>query len=192
MTDKLRLFVTRVGREIPLRPIATETLDDLQLMVRRVEDIRPPTYTVKILGEDAEEAEHDPTTLKTDEDRAAWDEYIGRIEEASAECNLAVTRTYLTFGIDTDPPGDGWQDDFEFCGIPIPEKPNELKVFYFERVVLADPLDQQAFVQRVYLISQLSGEALDRADAIFQRGVEGWGNMDTAGKVASEEGAVAA
>ena len=191
MSD-LRLYVTRSGQEIPLRPIATETLDDLQLMVRRVEDIRPPTYTIKVLGEDAEEAEHDPTTLKTDEDKAAWAEYINRVEEASGKCNLAVTRTYLTFGIDMDPPDDGWEDDFEFCGIPIPEKPGERKVFYFERVALSDPLDQQAFVQQVYLISQLSGEALDRADAIFQRGMAGWSDMDTTGEVEGEEGEVAA
>ena len=192
MTDKLRLFVTRSGREIPLRPIAVETLDDLQVMVKRVEEIRPPTYTVKILGRDEEEIEHDPTTLKTAEDRIAWDAYLERVEQASEECNRKVTRTYLIFGIDMDPPDDGWEEDFEFCGIPVPTGANERKVFYFERVLLSDPVDQQAFVQRVYLISQLSGEALARADAIFQRGMaNGWG-LDTAGEINGQTGPLAA
>jgi len=169
----MRTFTTRAGREIPLRPIATKTLDDLQLLIRAVEDIRPPTYTVKILGgDDTEEIEHDLTTLETDEDRAAWAEYISRVEEGAELCNEQVTRTYIVFGIDMEPPEDGWHKTFEFCGIPVPEESMERKVFYFERVMLADPEDQADFVRRVYLISQLSGEALDRADALFRGAVE--------------------
>lgn len=188
MQDDLRSFVTSTGREIPLRPIASETLDDLRLMIQKAEEIRPPTYTVQILdGEGTEEVEHDLTTLKTDEDRAAWDEYQQRLEKASGECNKKVTRTYLTFGIDTDPPDDGWEEDFEFCGISIPEKAAERKVFYFERVALSDPADQMLFVQQVYLISELSVEALERADATFQRGVEGGGELDSPGEAEGPE-----
>ena len=192
MTDKLRLFVTRSGREIPLRPIATKTLDDLQILIQQVENIRPPTYTVKILDEDIEEIEHDLTTLKTAEDRIAWEAYEQRVATASAEVNRKVTNAYIVFGVVMEPPDDGWEEDFEFCGIPVPVGATERKVFYVERVLLADPADQRDFVQRVYLISQLTGEALERADALFRGAVEDGKGLDSLVKATGQTGAVAA
>ena len=193
MKNDLRVFVTRSGREIALQPIATKTLDDLQLLIQEAENIRPPTYSVSLAGGIAEEeVEHDLTTLKTSADHAAWTAYEKRQSDASENVNKRVTRSYIIFGINENVPDNEWEQDFEFCGITVPTGAMERKVFYFERIVLADPADQRDFVQRVYLISQLSGEALERADALFRRAMENGDGLDATRQIISEEGALAA
>jgi len=58
--------------------------------------------------------------------------------------------------------------------------------------LLADPADSSSLVQRLYLISQLTGEALERADALFRGAMENGVELDAFIKAAGEEGAVAA
>ena len=187
-----RIYTTAAGVDIPLKPISTRTLDNLALAWHEVETITPPTYTVSIAGgEESEELDHDETTLDTDEDKAAWADYQERLGTAIQEYNEQTAKTLITFGIDMDPPDDGWQADFEFCGIPVPEG-LERKVFYFQRVLLTDPVDEQLITRRINFISRLSGEALERVDALFRGTVEDGGDVDEPEGSADPEGTVEA
>lgn len=87
-----------------------------------------------------------------------------------------------------DPPDEGWENDFEFCGIPIPEQAAERKVFYCQRVLLTDPVDEQQIVRQIQNISRLSGEALDRADALFRNPVSDERGMDITGETDNQSG----
>ena len=181
-----RVYTTAAGIEVPIKPISTRTLDTLALKWHEVENIKPPTYTVKIAdGDESEEIEHDLTTLETDDAKQAWADYQERLGTAIQEYNDQTSRTLITFGIDMDPPDDGWETDFEFCGIPIPEGPDR-KVFYFQRVLLTDPVDEQLITRKINLMSRLSGEALDRADALFRGAMEAGGGMDSTEQIAGE------
>ena len=187
-----RVYTTAAGVDIPIKPVSTRTLDTLALKWHEVEQIKPPTYTVQIAdGEESEELEHDPTTLETDEDKAEWADYQERLGTAIQEYNDQTNRTLITFGIDMDPPEDGWEADFEFCGIPIPEG-HERKVFYFQRVLLTDPVDEQLITRRINFISRYSGEELERVDALFRGAVEGSGDVDEPEGLDDPEGEVEA
>lgn len=187
------IYTTSAGIDIPIKPIQARTLDDLALQWDEVLQIKPPTYTVPVAdGEESEELEHDETTLQTDEEKEAWAAYQERWGAAIQAYNDNTARTLITFGVDLDPPEDGWEEDFEFCGISIPEGTHERKVFYFQRVLLTDPLDEQLITRRINVISRLSGEALERADALFRSAMEGSGGMDTAEGPADTEGEVEA
>jgi len=186
-----RIFTTATGVEIPLKPISVRTLDDLTLGWEKVLAIKPPKYTVEIVGGETQEMEHDESTLNTDEDRAAWAAYIAELNAAIVKHNEASIKVLVTFGIELNPPDDGWESDFEFCGIPVPEQAAERKVFYCQRVLLTDPADEQKIVRQIQNISRLSGEALDRADALFRNTVSDERGMDTAGGSADQSGEVA-
>jgi len=186
-----RVYTTSAGIEIAIKPISTRTLDDLALQYAEIEKVRPPTYTVKILDGDAtEEIEHDETTLNTDEDRAAWTDYVTRLNAAVVAFNEFSAKTIITFGIDGEPAENGWEKDFEFCGISVPKGAAERKVFYYQRVVLTDPLDEQLITRQINLISRLSGEALERADALFRGAVETNGGVDSAEQATGKAGPV--
>jgi len=187
------IYTTSAGVDISIKPIHPRTLDDISLLWAETEKIRPPTYTVQIAdGEDSEELEHDPTTLETDEDKEMWAAYVEKLNAAIVAHNEASINTIVTFGIDMNPPDDGWETDFEFCGISVPEGANERKVFYMQRVILTDPLDEQLIVRRIQLISRLSGEALDRADALFRDSMEAGVGLDSAEEPDDAAGEVAA
>jgi len=185
------IFTTSAGIEVPIKTIHARTLDDLALQWEEVEGIKPPTYTVQIAdGEDKEELEHDETTIQTDEEKADWAAYVERLNTAIGDFNEYSLRVIVTFGIDMEPPGDGWEDDFEFCGISVPTEDRERKVFYFRRAILTAPLDEQLITRRINLVSRLSGEALERADALFRGAVEGGVGLDSAEEPDSEAGPV--
>jgi len=188
--SELRLYTTSSGMQVAIKPIHAKTLDDLSLQWEKVVSIKPPVYAVTLAGGETQELEHDSTTLETTEDRQAWDKYVAELNAAIVAHNEASIKTLVTFGIDTDPPKSGWQKDFEFCGLEIPKDPAERKVFYFQRVVLTDPVDEQLIVRKINLISRLSGEALERADALFRGAMEGSGGLDTAAGTADQSGEV--
>jgi len=190
--SEVRLYTTSSGQQIPLRPIHVKTLDEISLRWAEVEKIAPPTYTVEVVGGGTEEIAHDPTTLQTDEDKQAWRDYQVELAEAIEQHNEDSVRVLVTFGVDMEPPDDEWEKSFEFCGISVPTEPAERKVFYFQRVVLTDPIDEQLLVRKIQLISRLSGEELERVDALFRRAVEGGGGVDTAEQAAGDAGQVAA
>jgi hypothetical protein len=191
MNAERRLFTTAQGIQIPIKPIHGKILDDLALQWSEIENMEPPTYTVTLAGGDTQEVPHDPTTLQTKEDHEAWNAYQTRLDQAIVEYNEAATKLHITLGIDEEPPDSGWEEDFAFCGVSVPETPRERKVFYYEQVALADPVDMRLFVQKIFIISRLSGEALDRADALFRHTIQRQRGMDSAEGPADQSGEVA-
>jgi len=100
-----------------------------------------PTYTVKYAGGEEKNVAHDEKSIEdpktTDEERAAWAEYLEALGAAETEFNdrfaKAQMRLFASDGFVplNAPPEDEWIKKQEWIGYVVPEDPNERRLHYF-------------------------------------------------------------
>lgn len=157
-------FTTSRGITIEFLPIPT-LLEKLQAQHPMP---APPTYAVKTATGVTETHSHDETTLDTDEDKAAWADYQGRLRAATAKFNEALMRLVMLRGIKVElPPSDAWVQEQEYIGLSVPEEPHERKIYWLETEVLADADDYIRAVEGVMQASGVPEEVIRQAEDSF-------------------------
>jgi len=160
------------GKVIKLLPVAYYKLPKITEKIKneyraRGEPIDPPTYQAAI-GPDKDEFQthehiHElnvdgtikKSTLESEEDFKAWDEYLDANGRMFQEANLASLRFILRHGVEVDMEGDesGWEEDQEYDGIEIPEDPRDKYIHYILTEVIANPAEQRKVTAQILAMS---------------------------------------
>lgn len=156
------------------------TLQQLDENIRgSIEWPEPPTYTVTYAGGETKEIPHDAESIKdpktTDEERAAWDEYLEKQAQAQVEygakSSQAQMRLIATEGfipIDaTDE--DEWIQQHEWIGYVVPEDPLERQLHYFLTEVIGSVDDDMMTIYKgIYRATGIDEEVLSKLEASFR------------------------
>ena len=177
--NKKNVYVTMAGRELPISPVS---LSEIQMSaaglqkeyIARGEPIEapaPPTYEFETFGGGTETRAHDETTLRTDEDRAAWAIYqeamtlhedaLARLED---ETNRLRMEIIFKDGVSMQiPPGGAWEAEKKKRYVELPDDPEERRQQYILLEYLKTPMDIKACFAQVMIIS---AEGMDNQGAM--------------------------
>lgn len=167
---------TSRGYEVEFVGIAT-AMDELENSRPK---IRPPTYRVEIpgtLNPDTgkprfEEHEHDETTLTTDEEKAAYAEYLRSTAAEWAVFRERALKLTLLRGIKIETPDlTTWRNERKFLGLPLPDDPLEEKYLWIYTEVIGTLEDLRSIQRGVEIASGVSEEQIAATAALFRREV---------------------
>lgn len=159
-----RYYTTLGGKSLPIQPIS---LDDLKMseaairkeFIGRGEKLDPPEYEIEVFGGEKEKHPHDETTLKTDEDRAAWAEHRKAVNDFLYAQSELVLNIILEDGLpESIVPTEAWLARMKRRKIDIPEDESERRKKYILSEYLRTPMDVKAFIAEIMV---LSAEGLD-------------------------------
>lgn len=164
------MYTTSKGYDIEFFGIAT-LMDRLQSSRK----IPPkPTYQVPVSG-GFETYEHEEgKTLNTDEEKAAWADYIKARDTEIAEFNKRSLMMMLLKGIRVAnlPDGDAWISEQKALGIDVPEEPNERRFHFIYTEVIGNLADLAAIQRGVEDASGVSEERLSQTADSFRHPME--------------------
>jgi len=160
-------FVTKDGREIPLRAVGRR-------YVQMVMDKHPipevPTYEARTVTGEVEIHRHvvkyddegnlKGTTLQTDEDWAMWNAYQEAKAKAIGDRMENAIKFLMCQCVDQEPPPVGeWGLDFAEWGLEPPDESDKqaYKIFWLENELLPDPDDLARLVSRLYVLGGIIG-----------------------------------
>ncbi len=153
------VYITTNGKELEIRAVS---LDELRMgqagikreFVERGEPLEPPTYEFEVFGGGKESRPHDKTTLKTEEDKAAWALHQGALARLAFEQAKLVQEIVFEDGIAAQIPADGfWEARMQRRHVEIPEDPEHKRWQYILTEYLKTPQDIKACISQVILIS---------------------------------------
>lgn len=168
-------FTTRSGHKIRLVAIPYVNVFKIRKQVytdfeARGEPITPPTYEIKLYTGDTETIAHDEKSLKTDEDRKAWNEYRQALRRLQIEQNRKAGEYIFRRGIMVDSEAiEAWAIQQKKWKLDVPEDEEEQREAYLNDV-LADPRDLKevsTVIMRLSFQGHISEEAISAAEAMF-------------------------
>lgn len=172
-------YTTSKGYEIEFFGVATK-MDRLQAS-RKIPQI--PTYQVPLAGGGFEIHEHEDyvdkdgklhTTLNTDEEKAAWADYIKARDAEIAEFNKHSLMTMLLEGIrvankPSDEQIEKWARRQHKLGIDIPDDPDEREFLWVYTEVVSNLAELNTITEGVKDASGVSEERLSQTADSFRR-----------------------
>lgn len=177
-------YTTSRGITVEFCGIAT-LLDKLQA-AHSQNAPKPPTYQQDSANGKVT-FDHDATTIETDEEKAAWAEYVKAREEHQAKYNLALTRLVLMRGLIVEMPQDNaWEQQQKFLGIPVPVDALERRMHWLETEVIGGVADMEKIMLGVMGASGVPEELLSQMAESFRHPLE----RDTTSESENEAGQV--
>jgi len=133
-----------------------------------------PTYTVETASGEKEVHEHTPSTLDTDEEKAAWQRYEQVQLAYYREIRLRQTRIMLAKCVIFEMPADdAWVEAQTFLGIHVPEAGEARRLHYLETEVIGCMADVDMLWELAQLASGVTKAAIDAAEKSVPAGAEG-------------------
>lgn len=196
------IFTTDAGLEVHYEPASALQIEMSEQGIRKAykergASIEPPTYEVETVGGGTQVFQHDKDTIKTDEQKAAWEKYL--VDSAEMEIEIINTRNAILMdAILVDLPADGaWEARQKKRYIQIPDDPDEKRSHYIQTEVLKTVNDAYGITEKI-MIATLSGAvpeaAIEAASATFRNSKSAFEEpVSTAGEPTAEtSGEVAA
>ena len=127
-----------------------------------------PTYTVETAGGEKEVHEHNPTTLTTDEERAAWQHYLRTRETFYREVIARQKRIILARCVLFEMPADqAWAEAQTALQIPVPAAGEARRLHYLETEVIGSLADVDVIIELAQLASGVTKAAIAAAERSF-------------------------
>ena len=159
-------YTTSTGYVLTISPLSP----DLGRMVSEtVKFPDPPFYETDVLGGEKEKVEHTIDSLRTDEDRDAWKEYlsdwnIARVEEIRQKARAVIQKC-----IEVDyPKDDTWITSQEELGIEVPEDPRLRKVHFIKTECIGSETDIFAIVDAAEVLARFDSKEYKDALNLFR------------------------
>ncbi len=170
-------FTTRRGYPLKVRSVSSWLIADV---LGTLTEPKVPTYDVDTkAGTQTYRHYHDPehpekSTLKTDADRAAWEQYEEANRQYLIDRNRLMLLLYIHEGIIDPPmPTEDWARRMERYGVAIPEDEDDRLVCFYEREVFGSQNDVVTFMLDVMKAGgDVSEERIASIEASFRRTVE--------------------
>lgn len=140
-----------------------------------------PTYEITTAAGDVEIHEHEVdeakgiTTLESDEDKKAWDDYVKETEEAENRLTMMTLKAVLLEGVLIEPDDEQitrWASKQKIIGLTVPEDSEERLMMFKETEVVGNKEDMEFILNKVMELTGVSEEQLEKARASFQDQVE--------------------
>jgi len=158
--------VPSTGQKIRIRALSPDVKRQLEEARNDLPDA--PTYAIIYPGGEEEQVPHDPTTVETEEERAAWQKFVETYNEATTTLTGRWAKVVALLCIlDLQYPED-WKSDFEYLGIVIPEDPREQRMFFVNNVLLPTDEDKELFAETIHTISTIRREDLQLVGLEFR------------------------
>lgn len=141
---------------------------------------QPPTYTVTLATGGTEEHPHTEQTIETDDEKAAWQNYL----RALSEYNEKFLRICLVKGVRVHAEMDEWLAEQAALEIPVAENPTERKIEWILDRILIDKNDYEAVMMGVMRASGAPEELMTQIESLF-RGEMGEPGRDATGEIAN-------
>lgn len=175
--NKNNIITTTSGIELVIRPVSITVMEGFNSRVRKEleekgEAVAIPTYELPTAGGGVEVLEHNETTLETDEDKKAWQEYIEYEQKISALATERTNNYVLLEGIDIELPEDeSWvMKQVEYYGMEVPDNPVERKKHWLTTEILKTPADLVNVFSKILRLSYdgLAEEDIESAEDSFK------------------------
>lgn len=179
------VYITSTGKELPIQPVSLDELRMGQAGIRqefiaRGEPLDPPTYEYEVFGGAKESRAHDATTLRTDEDRAAWELHKGALSRLAFAQAKLVQEIIFEDGIDVQIPKDGvWEARMARRHVELPEDVEQRRWQYILTEYLKTPQDIKACLSQVMLISNEGSDNYHEVEAALSAFLSGAGRNGT-------------
>lgn len=161
----MRTFTTSRGVTVEFQNIKV-LLETLNAQYREPE---PPTYEVETATGAREKHAHDATTLETEADKAAWEDYQQKRAAAENLLSEALVKMALLRGIKFEMPQDGaWVKEQQMMMLQIPTDPLERKLHYLTTEAFVTAEDYERLMAGVMAESGMPEEVLQQAEATFR------------------------
>jgi len=157
--QKDHVYITEAGDEMPVLPVS---LVDLQLAEQglrdeykaRGEPLDPPRYEIEVFGGGKEWHDHDATTPRTDEEKAAWAAHVDALARFESERGLIIQQMIFEDGIPVTIPADGeWEAKMARRHVALPADPEERRTQYIISRYLKTPADLKGAIARIMVLS---------------------------------------
>jgi hypothetical protein len=185
MSDELSetgIYTTRKGVAIRLRLFSPALRDKVR---QSVEFPEVPIYVAKTAGGGKEEHEYTADMIETDDERAMWAEYQGKLAAANLLLYERLGKLALIRGTEVDVP-EGWEKEQRLYGVKVPKDPLERKLHWIETEAVESNDDLSALILAILRYQSVTEEERAAAAASFPNPVDG----NTAGETESEQGSV--
>ena len=155
-------YVTSTGYKLTISPLSPEIS---RLISKTVDFPKPPFYEIDVLGGEKEKVEHTIDSLRTDEDRDAWAEYLSEHNIARVELLRQKARAVVQKCVQVDfPEDDTWITDQEELGIEVPTDPRARKVHFIKTECIGSETDIFAVVDAAEVLARF--DAVEYQDAL--------------------------
>lgn len=132
-----------------------------------------PMYEVKTITGIVEKHLHDATTVTTESEIKAWEQYQSDLTQYNTQRAERQARLICLYGIKFDmPKDDTWaQAQKEILGVDVPTDPIERKLHYINTEVIGGVGDVLE-ITKLCSMAGLPEEKLREAEALFRRSME--------------------
>ncbi len=165
------IFTTTRGIEIHLLPVGPWAITAATSAVQLPDK---PQYEIKTVAGNVEKYDHNETTLKTDEDRAAWAAYKADLAQAQNKQYIEMARLLIEDGIASipEPPAEWWAK-MERRGIAIPAQDSyERRLALLEYYCLGSANEFLSLLMAIMALGQdVPEEAIQQIESAFKSGV---------------------
>jgi len=164
-----KFFTTSAGVQIGVQPVPPLLVEKVRAAAAASVEVPPiPTYMV-VIGENTEvPAEHDATTLETDEDKAAWTRYEKALKQRESVSGTKTMELFLIKGTTIEPPNDDWAAEQAYFGVTVPEDPAGRKLHYIQTELLNTTDDISGLMSAIVAASGIDPEVITAAKATFR------------------------
>ncbi len=167
-----KFFTTSAGVQIGVQPVPPLLVEKVRAAAAASVTVPPvPTYLVELGDGTQVPAEHDATTLETDEEKAAWSAYEKATKERESVAGTKTMELFLIKGTTIVPPDDDWAAEQAYFGVSVPTDPAGRKLHYIQTELLNTVDDIQGLMAAIVDASGIDPEVVTAAKATFRGGV---------------------
>jgi hypothetical protein len=172
MPQQKIIYETGRGYKLELQAVSPFELEEIKATVP---EVLPPTYEAKIAGGGIQTHYHDADSLKTEEEHAAWDDYLARKRTADAERTKRVTLAMIEDGIANLPqPTEAWEAKRRKRGLEVPDDPDEKMLKFLESEILGSLQDFMALQTNIMRAGgDVAEETISQIESSFRDLVHG-------------------
>ena len=139
-----------------------------------IEQPKKPTYEVITASGDVEIHEHDPKSLSTPEELAAWQEYIADLRKVEQELSERLLNCILIEGVSIPEDVDmvRWIKRQKLMGLEVPDDEEERLLMYKRSLVIRSSEDLPKLINAVMSLTGINQEEIEKAKSSFPDIVE--------------------
>ncbi len=159
-------YITSTGYKLIISPLSP---DLGRMILKTVKFPDPPYYEIDVLGGEKEKVEHTIDSLRTDEDRDAWAEYLSARNIARVEEMRQKARAVIQKCVQIDLPKDEtWITIQEELGIEVPKDPRLRKIHFIKTECIGSETDIFAVVNAAEVLARFDAEEYQDALNLFR------------------------
>ena len=139
-----------------------------EIAAKGVEIPEAPTYEVEVFGGDKVRKTHTAATVKTDEDKAAWEAYETGQFVLTLAIGARVADVAIMEGVVGYEPTPEWESRMKALRLKIPTDPAEKRLGFIKATVINASEDAEALVKAIMKLSGIDAEGVARVRENFR------------------------